>query len=123
MLDQIDNIEKILNLSIPAIIIILEESKRPKPTPFFDIEGHFRTLEEDTVLIGSLVTLLEVRLVTPSRNIQDPPRLVIPSLVKSICRENRKIRRCLNIFYEEIQLRRETIQSASEGGWYRPVFL
>ena len=124
MLEFIDTTEKILKLSIPEIKYILSESKRLKPGPdlSFDYDDYFRNLEEGVILIELQTFLIERRLATPNRKIQDAPRPVHVPLVKVICQEHRQLHRYLRVFRAEVLERNDTIQGALRNGWYQGIF-
>ena len=119
MLEHINSVEKLLIISIPNLLAVLEVDKIPKPAPFFNTADYFGELEKGLFEIALLHVLVERRLVTPSRNIQDPPRSVHVPRIKSCCKEHRKLRRCLRILRTDIDLRQDALLNASISGWYR----
>jgi len=119
MLEHINSVEKLLIISIPNLLAVLEVDKIPKPAPFFNTTDYFRELEKGLFEIAFLHVLVERRLDTPSRNIQDPPRSVHIPRIKSICKEQRKLRRCLRILRADINLRQEVLLHASNSGWHQ----
>ena len=80
-------------------------------------------IEKGLVLVAFQAALIERRLDTPNRTIQDPPRPVHVPLLKSICKEHRQLRRCLHILGIEIQIRLEILQFASNSGWHQSALL
>jgi hypothetical protein len=122
MLDRINSIEKLIDISIPSLINIIDEDKKPKPAPFFNITEHFCELEKGLFAVAFLSALVERRIITPSKNIQDPPRPAHVPQIKAICKEHRQLRRCLRIFRTEISIRQEILQHASNNGWYQSAF-
>ena len=122
MLDRINSIEKLLSISIPALIAILDEDQRLKPAPFFNITEHFRELEKGLVVVAGISGIVEWRLALPSRLIDDPPRPIHTPRTKAICREHRQLRRCLHVLSIAIDLRQEILQHASNRGWYHSPF-
>ena len=119
MLEHINSVEKLLSISIPNLLAVLEVDKQLKSAPFFNIADYFCELEKGLFVIAFLHVLVERRLVTPSRNIQDPPRSVHVPRITSICKEHRKLRRCLRILRTDIDLRQDALLHASISGWYQ----
>jgi hypothetical protein len=113
MLEHINSVEKLLIISIPNLLAVLELDKQPK------LAEYFCELEKGLFVIAFLHVLVERRLVTPSRNIQDPPRSVHGHRIKVLCKEHRKLRRCLRILRVDIDLRQNVLQYALISGWYR----
>jgi len=109
MLDRINTVEKILNLTIPEIEYIIAESRRPVPDPdgHIDYAEYIRDLEEGLMTIAFQVVAIERRLNTPYNQVQDPPRPVNVPQTKVICREHRHLHRCLRIFRTESDERHE----------------
>ena len=105
MLEHINSVEKLLIISIPNLLAVLEVDKIPEPAPIFNAADYFSELEKGLFEIAFLHVLVERRLITPSRHIQDPPRLIHVPQIKSICKEHRKLRRCLHILRADIDLR------------------
>ena len=122
MLDRINSIERLLDISIPGLIAFVDEDKKPKPAPFFNITEHCRELETGLFVVAFLSALVERRLITPSRNIQDPPRPAHVPRIKAIFNEHRQLRRCLRNLRTEIGIRQEILQHASNSGWYQSAF-
>ena len=116
--------EKILGLSIPGIKYIINESKRPVPglNGYFDYEGYHRDLEEGLITITLQVFTIARRLDTPYNQVQDPPRPVNVPRTRVICREHRKLHRCLRIFRDEINERQEYLHLALSNRWYQGIF-
>ena len=123
MLDRINNIEKILSLSLSEIKHIISESYRPLPGigGYFDYNSYLRDLEEGQISLAFQVFAIERRLATHHNQIQDPPRPVHVPRSKVICREHRKLRRCLRIFMTEIDERHEYLQFARENGGHQGI--
>jgi hypothetical protein len=119
MLEHINSVEKLLIISIPNLLAVLEGDKIPKPAPFFNTAEYFSEIEKGLFEIAFLHVLVERRLVTPSRNIQDPPRSVHGPRIKVIYKEHRKLRRCLRILGADIDLRQDVLLHASISGWYQ----
>ena len=119
MLEHINSVEKLLIISIPNLLAVLEVDKIPKPAPFFNTADYFSEIEKGLFEIAFLHVVVERRLTTPSRNIQDPPRSVHGHRIKVLCKEHRKLRRCLRILRVDIDLRQNVLQYALISGWYR----
>ena len=122
MLEHINSIEKLLIISIPKLLAVLSVDKQPEPAPYFNVKDYFCDLEKGLFVTGFLYIEVETRLDTPSRLIQDPPRPIHVARTKAICREHRKLRRCLRILRADIDLRREVLQHASNSGWFHSPF-
>ena len=128
MLDRINTVEKILNLSIPTIERIIEDSKRPIPgfEGYIDYQGYHRDLQEGLVTLAFQVFAIEQRLNTPYNQVQEPPRPIHVPRTKVICREHRKLRRCLRILLAEIDERQDYLNFylnlAHNNGWYQGIF-
>ena len=123
MLDQINTIERILNLSIPEIKHIINESRRPVIGPgySFDFEHYLRDFEEGQITLAFQVFAIHRRLDTPYNQVQDPPRPANVPRTKAINREHRKLHRCLRIFGAEIEERLDYIHRAQINGWYQGI--
>jgi len=55
MLDRINSIEKLIDISIPSLINIIDEDKKPKPAPFFNNTEHFCELEKGFFAVAFFV--------------------------------------------------------------------
>ena len=84
MLEHINSVEKLLIISIPNLLAVLEVDKIPEPAPIFNAADYFSELEKGLFEIAFLHVVVERRLTTPSRNIQDP-RLVQYTAIGSKC--------------------------------------
>ena len=118
MLDRIDSIEKVLSLPILVFIDILREHKIAKPSHLFNREEYFCTLREGAIFATIIQAAILVRLGTPNRQIREAPRPVQSPINKSVCKEHRKLRRCIFILREDISLRYELLQVALDRGWF-----
>ena len=124
MLEQINTIEKILNLTIFEIKHIINESRHPVPGPdySFDFKRYLRDFEEGQITLAFQVFAILRRLETPYNQVQDPPRPANVPRTKVICREHRKLHQCLRIFGTEIGERLEYLQRMQDIGWYQGIF-
>ena len=118
MLDRIDSIEKILQLSIHAFTEILESERLAGLGPSFNARTYFRRLQEGVLFVSLLITTVEVRISTPSRDLQDPSCPLNTNRNHYILKEQRKLRRCLNLLRQHLILRDEVLEEARARGWY-----
>ena len=119
MLDRIDSIEKILHLTIPTFTAILEEHKIATLGPSFNSIEYFGKLQEGAIFISLLTTTIEVRIKTPSWDLQDPCCPIHSIQRIYICKEHRKLNHYLSILRRDLNLRYELLDVARTRGWYR----